>query len=865
MQAPFDEHVAPRPSSWWQRLHQALMPDYNRKAATFWWLMVLVGFTVIAYCFSVVLRQPWTVQMQILGGAAVAAGAGFFPLRVPHAKNSFVAGEIFIFLILLMYSAEAAALGAAAEALVGSWRSSKRWTSRLASCAAAPIAMLSVGSLLHGTLDFLESYNFTNQGLVLALSVVASLLYFTANLLLVTTTLRLKRSAPFVLKEVFNNVTWIGITYAGSASIAALLYLSFKQSGVGVLLAGAPVLVMLLATLHYYFRQQETQHSAQKSKIDAAMREADLAARHMREMAESERRFHSAFTHASIGMALVTGEGRVLQANLALENLLGFSASELISHDFTDRIAPDEQHVLRTQLQRADRHEVEAFGAELKCLHKDGRDVCVSLHCSFFSEPHSTAPCLILQIQDITARRVAESQLHHIAFHDGLTGLPNRRRFNQLLDQAVLQYSVSPVHQFAVMFIDCDRFKHINDSMGHAVGDDFLNCVAQRIQARVRPSDIVARLGGDEFGVLLHNVDSTVSVTALADRLLHALRQPMMVDDVPISSSVSIGITLSQYDYESRENMLRDADVAMYRAKTNGKDRFVLFDEGMRAATEHRAVLESDLRQAIAKETLTIAYQPLFSLRTGEIRGFEALCRWNHPTMGPISPATFIPMAEENGCIVLITDFMLRHATKQLVAWQSLHPMFADLHMHVNVSANDIANSEFINRVTRALAASGLHPEYLVAELTENILMDGIEGGYAVLDQLRALGVELAIDDFGTGYSSLASLARLPINSLKVDASFVRDLKADSKQAEVVRAIVTLGNTLGKQVIAEGIETESQMAVLDEMGCEGGQGYLLSHPLPADEVTALLNRLQFASPQTPDRYSSSGFASLTQH
>ncbi len=217
------------------------------------------------------------------------------------------------------------------------------------------------------------------------------------------------------------------------------------------------------------------------------------------------------------------------------------------------------------------------------------------------------------------------------------------------------------------------------------------------------------------------------------------------------------------------------------------------------------------------------------------------------------------------GAGVLITDFMLRHATKQLVAWQTLHPMFTDLHMHVNVSANDIANSEFINRVTRALAASGLHPQYLVAELTENILMDGIEGGYAVLDQLRALGVELAIDDFGTGYSSLASLSRLPINSLKVDASFVRDLKADSKQAEVVRAIVTLGNTLGKQVIAEGIETESQMAVLDEMGCEGGQGYLLSHPLAADEVTSLLNRLQFAHPQTPDRYSNSGFASLTQH
>lgn len=865
MPAAFDESTATRRPTWWKRLHAALMPDYNAKAAGFWWLMVILGASALGWSVAYVARLPWPSQLQVLTGVAIAAGAGFFPLRVPHAKNSFVAGEIFIFLLLLINSTEAAVLAAAGETLVGSWRTSKRWTSRIVSPAVASLAMLIVGNLLHGSLDVLAMYDFTNQGIVLFLSMIFAVVYFLITALLVSTVLRLKRNAPFNFTEQFSNFSWIGATFAGSASVAALLFLSFRQSGIGVLLAAAPVLAMLLSTLHYYFRQQETAEAAQRTIVDSAVREADVAARHMREMAESERRFHSAFTHASIGMALVTVEGRVLQANLALEAILGFDAAHLIGRDFLENIMTAERPLLRTQLQRANRHEVEAFGVELNCIHKEGRDVSVSLHCSFFSEPNSSAPCLIMQVQDISARRQAETQLQHIAFHDQLTGLPNRRRFNQLLEQAVERAKQNPIESFAVMFIDCDRFKIINDSMGHAVGDDFLVTVAQRIQACARPTDIVARLGGDEFAVLLFRVDNSEWVRQLADRLLHSLRQPLMVGNIPVISSVSIGMTFSSLGYESRGDVLRDADIAMYRAKANGKDRYAVFDGGMRETSEHRVVLEADLRLAIKQELLWVAYQPLYNIHTGALTGFEALCRWDHPTLGTISPVTFIPMAEEIGVIVDITSLVLRKATRQLRAWQRLDPSFNNLQVHVNISANDVKLPDFVSRVAHILSKSELRPEHLVIELTENILMDRIEGGLEVLDGIRQLGVELAIDDFGTGFSSLSSLSRLPINSLKIDASFVRELKAGSKQAEIVRAIVSLGSTLGKTVIAEGIESESQMALLSDIGCEGGQGYLLSRPLKPDDVLAMLMQRVREVQWRDDRGVDSSFKLMTQH
>jgi diguanylate cyclase (GGDEF)-like protein/PAS domain S-box-containing protein len=850
---------------WWQRLHAALMPDYNAKATAYWWLMVVLGSAVLAWSVIDLAGISWQVQLQIAIGTVLAATAGFFPLRLPRQKNAFVAGEIFIFLLLLLHGPDAAALGAAGEALVGSWRTSKRWTSRIVSPAVAAISMFAIGSLLHAALGAVRAWGWGNQGFVLMLTMVAAIGYFLVTALLVSTVMRLKRNERFEARALFDNFAWVGITYAGSAVIAALLYMSFRQGGVSVLVAGAPLLVMLLSTLHYYFRQQETARQAQQGEIDAAVREAEQAERHLRAMRDSERRFHSAFTHASIGMALVSVGGHVLQANLALQGLLGRSAEELIGSAFTDHVARGDRAAFDTQLARAYRHEVEAFALELQCLRRDDADIWIALNASFFTENTSTAPCLILQVQDITARRQAETQLHHIAFHDGLTGLPNRRRFNQLLDRAVERARQDPADGFGVMFLDCDRFKLINDSMGHSVGDEFLVHVARCIQAHVRPNDVVARLGGDEFAVLLDGGLEPQAITGMADRLLEALRVPLMVGDVSVSSSVSIGITCSSFGYETREDVLRDADLAMYRAKAAGKARYAMFDAGMRAQVGDRLRLEADLRVAVAERQLAVAYQSLFHLKSGSLIGFEALARWTHPSLGPIPPALFIPLAEEIGLIVDITQFVLDTASQQLGEWQRSDPSFAHLQMHVNVSGPDLSHGDLVPRVTRALASAHLRPCHLVLELTENILMARIDGAVAVLDDLRHLGVELAIDDFGTGYSSLASLSTLPINSLKIDASFVRLLTAGSKNAEIVRAVVSLGRSLGKSVIAEGIETDSQLALLEDLGCEGGQGFLLSRPMPPDEVEALLQRNLFEADHGVQRFAGSSFAVLTQH
>jgi diguanylate cyclase (GGDEF)-like protein len=473
--------------------------------------------------------------------------------------------------------------------------------------------------------------------------------------------------------------------------------------------------------------------------------------------------------------------------------------------------------------------------------------VWVSVHCSFFSEPGDGTPCLILQAQDITARRNAEAGLQHIAFHDSLTGLPNRRRFHELLQHAVDRARGDVRAAFAVMFLDFDRFKLINDSLGHGAGDDFLVQVSRRIADHLRPGDIVARLGGDEFAVLVQRLESERTAALMAERLMETLKQPFHVAGTELSTSASVGITFSAFGYERAEDVLRDADTAMYKAKAAGKARYALFDASLHTEVADRLRLEGDLRRAVDSGQLAVAYQPLIDLANGRVLGFEALARWEHPTDGPIGPAAFIPIAEEAGLMPRLTDFVLHCACRQLAEWQHLFPAAGPLSMSVNLSGHDLAHSALVARVTRALVESELRPQQLTLELTENILMSRLEGALPQLAELRRLGVALAVDDFGTGYSSLSHLSTLPIDSLKIDRSFVQALSAGSNEAAVVRAVVLLGQSLGKQIVAEGIETEAQHRQLAEMGCSIGQGYHFGRPMTAADATALLRR----APQRP--------------
>ena len=770
MQAPTLDARLP----WAMRLHQALMPDYNRAAAAYWWSMVALGLAAVLFAGTQIAQRPLDTQIQIAIGCVVAAMAGFYPVRVPGSKNSFAAGEVFIFLLLLMHGPAAAVLAAAGEAFVGSMRSSKRWTSRLVSPALAALAVSAMGWTLHAALDLLQLRGWLNEALLLTSAMVFAAGYFLLNTALITVIPHLKRREPMRLSSLIGSFGWVGITYAASSLIAGLLYLAFRSVGIGVLVAGVPIIVMLLSMLHIYFRKRELDDTANQVRLEAAEREADSAARHVQQLQRSEQRFHSAFHNAAIGMALLSTDGRLLQANPALCALLGRTHAELAGRHFAELVHGNDAQRLPWQ------HGAVADGAavslELRALHAAGHEVWLSIHTGVFADGGDGAPCLILQAQDISARRSAETKLQHIAFHDSLTGLANRARFREALAHAIARTHADPARAFAVMFLDFDRFKLINDTLGHSVGDQFLVAATQRIVQHVRPSDLVGRLGGDEFAILVEPVESEAVTIALAERLQAALCEPYRVGGIEVNSSASIGITLSTVGYQTPDEVLRDADIAMYRAKSNGRAQHALFDTALRARLSDQVLIESDLRCALDNGQITLAYQPIYDLYDGRIVAFEALVRWQHPQRGTIEPSSFVPVAEECGLIGALTAHVLHSACRQLKAWHRLGERQRHLRMQVNLSGLDLNHGTLAMEVATTLLANGLEASHLTLEITESKLMTGLSTAFETLTRLRDIGVGISVDDFGTGYSSLSYLSTLPISSLKVDRSFVHQM-----------------------------------------------------------------------------------------
>ncbi len=827
---------------WWQRLHAALMPDYNAGATTYWWTMVLLGAGVQVHAVSLLLPLGIGMQAQVLFGCAVAMLAGLFPVRIPGSKNSFAAGEVFIMLLLLMQGPAAAALAAAGEALVGAARSSRRWTSRLVSPATAGVSMLLMGSAFRAATEQLNLGGAYQEAMVVLLAMLFAIGHFGLNTLMITCVMHLKRNEPLRLTAFLSSFGWVGTTYAVSALIAGLLFMAFKATGIGVMAGAVPIIILLLVMLHYHFRQRESDEQSQAVRIDAAEREAAQSARHLQQLRESELRFHSAFSHAAIGMALVSTSGQVLQANPALSALLGCAVDALVGRDFKTFVHDEDLGILARQWQALLARDGSDTTVELRCLRPSGETVYVAMHSGHFSDRDASEPCLILQAQDITARRDAEAQLLHIAYHDSLTSLANRIRFGNCLAQAIERCKQDKRWQFAVMYLDFDRFKLINDTLGHSAGDRFLTMVAKRIQLQVRPTDTVGRLGGDEFAVLVENLGHEDATIAMAERLQRALAAPYQLDGTEVNSSASIGITFSSVGYDTPGDVLRDADIAMYRAKAAGRARIALFDASLRAQLAAQVNMERELRRAIDQKQLTLAFQPIYHLASGSIDSFEALVRWTHPELGPVPPATFVPIAEDSAMISALTDWVLGAACAHLKAFQVRSPGARKPRVHVNASGTDMCRASFVAQVSAALLSNGLEAHQLTLEITESTLMHRLDSALEVMAKLREIGVGLSVDDFGTGYSSLSYLSTLPITSLKIDRSFVQRLQGgaeNSKDAEVVRAVITLGQALGKTVIAEGIETPVQLAQLMALGCELGQGYLLARPLSPERAAAL--------------------------
>ncbi|QEI12462.1 putative bifunctional diguanylate cyclase/phosphodiesterase [Cellvibrio japonicus] len=439
--------------------------------------------------------------------------------------------------------------------------------------------------------------------------------------------------------------------------------------------------------------------------------------------------------------------------------------------------------------------------------------------------------------RDITERKQSEEQIQYLATHDSLTALPNRFMFSKLLAVAI-ESARRHQRQLAVLFIDLDRFKNINDTLGHDAGDQLLITMANRFRTCLRTSDIVGRLGGDEFVILLPELESHDQAARVAQKILSAAIQPLDVHGQECRVTASIGICLYPEDAEDEQALMKNADIAMYRAKEEGKNNYQFYSPDLKVRSLERLMLENNLRKALERHEFFLHYQAKRNLKTGKIAGVEALVRWQHPELGTISPAHFIPLAEETGLIVHLGRWVLRAACTQGVIWQQqgLPPIC----IAVNLSARQFFDDNLINDIANALRESGLAPELLEMEITEGMIMQDAERAIRILTGIKALGVRLAIDDFGVGYSSLAHIKRFPIDTLKVDSSFIRDIPANREDRAITEAIIAMGKTLSLTVIAEGVETQEQENFLRDSACDQTQGYYFSKPVSPEEFTRFM-------------------------
>jgi len=737
--------------------------------------------------------------------------------------------DIFIFLALLLFDGEAAILLAALEGFFSSLRITKKpLTMAFNSASMAISTFLTVWTLrlFFGSIIDLSNGSFSSR-LITATCTMAFVQYIVnSGLVAVAGALKAKQPVWATYKQ---HYVWTSLTYFAGASAAGLTVRLISVVGFYAFIATMPIVAILYFTYITYVKN-----------VASSTSQAEQAKRHLEEMQESEERFRSAFDHAPIGMALVAPDGRWLQVNQCLCDIAGYSENEFKAMTFQAITHPDDLGDFLARLKEVVDGQVLTHQMEKRYLHKLGHEVWVLVGVSLIRDSESKCLHLIFQIQDITHRKRAEQQLVHEALHDALTGLPNRAWFMEQL-----QVSLDLVHSqkdrlFAVLFLDLDRFKLINDSIGHMVGDQLLIGIAKRLSHCIRPGDKVARLGGDEFTILLDDIRNAAEAVEVADRIQKHVSTPFNVGGYETFTTVSIGIALSSPDYQLPEDFLRDADTAMYQAKSLGKARHVIFDKGMHARAVNLLQLETDLRRAIDRDEFFIEYQPIVQLQSGRLVGFEALVRWQHPDRGAVLPDRFIAVAEETGFIVPIGRWVLLQACIQMQRWNEKHSSTNPLSISVNLSGRQFAHSNLLEQITQILDITGMDPHLLKLEMTESVVMESVEAAAGTLEKLRALGVELSIDDFGTGYSSLSYLHRLPIDTLKIDRSFVSHMAENNENKEIVRTIIMLAKTLGMGVIAEGVETKEQAELLRELECECVQGYLVSKPLDAESTERLI-------------------------
>ena len=559
-------------------------------------------------------------------------------------------------------------------------------------------------------------------------------------------------------------------------------------------------------------------------------------------LGESEARYRTVVEGVREVIFRLDAEGRLTLLNRAWEEVTGHLVADSVGRSVRDFIHPDDREKHADLARSVVQGELDEYRHEIRLVGAAGTDIWVEAHARPLHDEAGRYSGLSGTLTDVSVRRELEERLIVQAFHDDLTGLANRALFKDRVEHALTRRAQGrrPV---ALLFLDLDRFKTVNDSLGHRVGDGLLIAIADRLRGVLRPEDTIARFGGDEFAILIDDVSSPQDVLALADRVLSAFNAPFPIDEREITIRSSIGVVLASAAHASADELLRDADVAMYRAKASGRGSYALFEPSMQAEVAARQELESDLREAVEHERLTIAYQPIVDLRDGTIVAVEALARWVHPERGEVSPSVFIPSAEESGLILPLGAWVLRRACLDLAGLRRPGGAAANLRLNVNLSPRQLSDRRIVRVVLAALRDAGLPPDALDLEITESLVLDCGEEGLGYLRLLRAAGCGVAFDDFGTGFSSLGNLRSLPIDGLKIDVSFVAAMLDSAVEAAVVDAVVRLGAALGVAVVAEGVEDAATAKRLAEIGCPFAQGYFFARPEPIADLRVRLGEL----------------------
>ena len=800
--------------------------------------MVLIGGF---FCLWIaVVNLPFAeFDFKLLMLTALTLGFGSrITLQIPTLKSHVSVSDTFIFLALLLYGGEIAIILAAVDAFISSSRFCKQKIIVLSNAAMVALSTTAVVIVLKvfGLYDAARAQpgNENFNELLFAL-VVMGLTQFVVSTTLTAVYGAIKSAKP--LWETWKaKYLWLFVTYFVGAITAGVLDNLIYRIGFGIILTVFPVVFLLYQTYKIYLHNIEIS----TEKVEQANEYAETLEKQAIALRDSEERFRSAFNFAPIGIAIVSPEGKWLKVNRALCEILGYEEIEFLATDFQSMILNDDLGTALVKLHEILTGEIPNCRVEQRYLHKSGKMVWTLWSVSPASATTAERPNLIFQISDITDKKEIEEKLLYDATHDALTGLPNRACFMERLESGLIKNKKNPQHKISLLFIDLDRFKVVNDSLGHLLGDRLLIEIAARLCECMRPDDMVARLGGDEFTILIEGEYENEEVIKIAERIQQKLGNPFDLGGHEVYSSASIGILHNSGKYKQAEDLMRDADTAMYQAKRAGKSCHKVFNDRMHTAVKEVLLLESELRRAIENDDLSVYLQPIFSLISNEIEGFEALARWEHKEAGMIAPHKFIPLAEEIGLIDKLGEQIMRKACRLTRILNETAKDRTPYFLSVNLSSKQFSRQHLAKEIKAILDAEDFSPHLLKAEITESVFFEYKENAPETLTELRAHGIEISIDDFGTGYSNLSYLTQLPISTLKIDRSFITPLEKGGDGAQVVRTIILLAQNLGIRVIAEGVENEIQLEHLKLLGCDSVQGFHIGEPMNFESIQRFL-------------------------